>query len=162
MASNILIKFDGIDGESVQADFNNWIEAQSLSFGINAPPNIGGQGLGSGKGTPTGYTLTTEVGTHSPKLMEKMLNGTHHTTVTIKVLKTTGANKLEPYFTLDGTKGYVEHLSWSAGPDGKMYENISVQLETHKWEYKKQSTDDGSLAAVAPVEYNVQQGTTAA
>ena len=160
MASNLLLKFDGIAGESTQANYNEWIECNSLSFGIHAPVNISGTGLGSGKGTPTSYNLTTEMGAHSPELAKKMLEGKHHTTISIKALKNTGADTLEPYWTLDGMKGYIENISWNAGPDGKMYENISFVLEEHKWEYFKQNTEDGTLASTGAKTYNVQAAQT--
>lgn len=160
MASNIVAKFADIKGESVQEGFVEWIEAGSLSFGANAPVNVSGQGLGSGKGTPTGYNLTTEMGTHSALLLKKMLEGTHHTTFDIRCLKLANAPAPVPYFTVDGKKAYVANLGWSAGPDGKLYENISVEVEEHTWEYHKQETEGGALSAQGKNTYNVQSGTT--
>lgn len=160
MASNILLKFDGIDGESIQTDFNGWIECQSIQFGVSAHTNISGQGLGSGKGTPSTYMLSTEMGSHSSELQAKLLEGKHHPTIQIKVLKVTGDSTLKPYWTLDGKKGFVESVSWSAGSDGKFMEMISFQVEEHKWEYHKQNTEDGTLASTGAKVYNVQMGQT--
>lgn len=160
MASNIVAKFADIKGESTQTDFVEWIEAGSLSFGANAPVNVSGQGLGSGKGTPTGYMLTTEMGTHSALLLKKMLEGTHHATFDITCLKLANNPTPEPYFTVNGKKAYVSSLSWSAGSDGKLYENIAVEVEEHTWEYWKQETEGGALSAQGKNGYNVQTGTT--
>ena len=160
MASNIVLKFADVKGESKQTNFEEWIEAHSLQFGCHAPVNNTGQGLGSGKGTPSGYVLSTEMGTHSALLLKKMLEGTHHATVDINVLKLTNAPAPEPYFTMNGKKAYVSSISWSAGSDGRLQEMISVEVEEHTWEYKKQETEGGALSAQGKNTYNVQSGTT--
>jgi type VI protein secretion system component Hcp len=160
MASNILLKFADIAGESKQTNFAEWIECESLSFGCSAPVSVDGQGLGSGKASLSGYHLTTGFGAHSPELLEKMLNGKHHSTIDIKVLKQTGEATGDPYWTLAAQKGYIESISWSAGPDGKLYENIVFHPETHVWEYFKQNTEDGILASTGSKTYNVQEAQT--
>jgi Hemolysin-coregulated protein (uncharacterized) len=161
MASNILIKFADIAGESVQTNYAEWIECQSLSFGVSAPISVvGNQGLGSGKANLSGYTLSTLMGSHSHELMEKMLNGQHHTTIDINVLKLTGAPNPELYWSLSGKKGYIESISWSAGADGSMYENIHFLPEEHTWEYFKQETEGGTLASTGAKTYNVKEAQT--
>lgn len=160
MASNIVVKFADVKGESTQTNFEEWIEASSLQFGAHAPVNVSGQGLGSGKGTPTGYMMSTEMGTHSALLLKKMLEGTHHATFDIRCLKLANAPAPLPYFTVDGKKAYVSSLSWSCSSDGKLFETISVEVEEHTWEYHKQETEGGALAAQGKNTYNVQSGTT--
>lgn len=160
MASNIVMKFADVKGESKQEGFVEWIEAHSLQFGAHAPVNTTGQGLGSGKGTPTGYNLSCEMGTHSALLLKKMLEGTHHTTVDISVLKLANAPAPLPYFTVKGKKAYVSSLSWSCGSDGRLSENVQIEIEEHTWEYHKQETEGGALSAQGPNSYNVQSGVT--
>ena len=43
MASNILIKFADIAGESKQTGFEEWIECDSFSFSCSAPVSVDGQ-----------------------------------------------------------------------------------------------------------------------
>jgi type VI secretion system Hcp family effector len=161
MSSNVLIKFDAVPGESIQAGFEEWIEVRSFSFQVSTPVNIAGQGLGSGKANLGAYTVQTEMGAHSAALLKKVLEGKHHPSIDIRVLKNIGEDKLAPYFTIDGKKGYIESLSWSAGEDGHMYENITFHLEEHVWEYHQQDTESGQLAAKGKMTYNVQTGLTA-
>jgi type VI secretion system secreted protein Hcp len=161
MASNILLKFADIAGESVQAEFTEWIECQSISFGVSAPLSVvGNQGLGSGKANLSSYNLSTLMGQHSHEVMEKMLNGKHHVTIEVKVLKQTGDETGQPYWTLNGKKGYIESISWHAGPDGVFYENIVFLPEEHTWEYFKQNTEDGTLTSTGAKTYNVKESQT--
>jgi type VI protein secretion system component Hcp len=160
MASNILLKFADIAGESKQTGYAEWIECDSLSFGANAPVSCDGQGLGSGKASLSGYHISSLFGAHSPELLQKMLDGKHHTTIDVKLLKQTGDTSGEPYWTLASKKGYIESISWNAGQDGKLYESIVFHPEEHTWEYFKQSTDDGTLASTGAKTYNVQEAQT--
>ena len=160
MASNILLKFADISGESKQTNYDEWIECESLSFGANAPVSIDGQGLGSGKASLSGYHITTMFGAHSPELLEKMLNGKHHTSIDIHILKQTGDATGEKYWTVAGKKGYMDNFSWNEGTDGKLYETIVFHPEAHTWEYFKQNTEDGTLASTGEKSYNVQVAQT--
>lgn len=160
MASNILLKFADIAGESAQTDYTEWIECNSLSFGVFAPVAMSGTGLGSGKATFSGYSINTIMGAHSHEVLEKMLNGKHHVTIEIKVLKQTGDETGQPYWTLNGKKGYIESINWSAGPDGQFSESILFHPEEHSLEYFKQSTEDGTLTSTGAKTYNVQEAKT--
>lgn len=156
MASNIMLKFADIAGESVQQNFTEWIECQSISFGVSAPTSVvAGTGLASGKANVSPYNIQTVMGKHSHEVMEKMLNGKHHVTIEVKVLKQTGDETGAPYWTLNGKKGYIESIHWSAGQEGAFYENISFLPEEHTWEYFAQG-DDGSLASTGAKTYNVK------
>ena len=161
MASNILLKFADITGESKQTGFEDHVECHSLSFGASAPVSIDGTGLGSGKASLSGYHITSMFGAHSNELLTKMLNGKHHTTIDITLLKQTGEATGEKYWTLKSKKGYIESISWQAGEDGKLYESIVFHPEEHEWEYHKQNTEDGTLASTGAKTYNVQEAQTA-
>jgi type VI protein secretion system component Hcp len=160
MASNILIKFADIVGESKQTGYTEWVECASFSFGAHAPVSIGGTGLGSGKASLSGYQISAHFGAHSHELLEKMLNGKHHATIELALLKQTGDATGQKYWSLKAQKGYIESLSWNAGPDGELYENIVFQPETHEWEYLRQNTEDGTLASTGAKTYNVQEAQT--
>ena len=163
MASNVVLKFVDVEGESTQTDYVGWIEAGSFQFGCSAPINAtAGTGLASGKGIPSNYGFSTEMGTHSAALLKKMLQGTHHSKVDVKILKLVGQDSLKPYFEVEGIDVYVDMISWSCGSDGKLSEMISFQATEHKWSYHQQKTAGGALEAKAPTGYNVQQGTVTA
>src|SRR5678815_1943280 len=104
MAANILLKFADIAGESKQTDFTEWIECESLSFGVHAPVAMSGTGLGSSQPSFSGYSISTIMGAHSHEVLEKMLNGKHHVTIEINVLKLTGDANGQTYWKLNGKK----------------------------------------------------------
>jgi type VI protein secretion system component Hcp len=163
MASNIVLKLANIEGESaMEGDYANWIECNSLSFGCSAPISVkGNQGLASGQAQLSDYNLSLHLGAHTAELITKMLNGTHHSQVDIHVLKRTGEDDLKPYYTIKGEKAYISSISISAGPDGELYESLSIAPEKHTWEYSKQNTDDGTLSATGAKEYDVKSAKTA-
>jgi type VI protein secretion system component Hcp len=162
MASNVVLKFANVEGESTQDGYVGWIEAQSCNFGVSAPINAtAGTGLASGAGIPSNYALSTEMGTHSAALLKRMLQGVHHDQVDINCLKLVGENAKKPYFLVEGKHVYVDHISWSAGSDGKLMEMVSFQATEHKWTYHQQKTAGGALDAKTPVIYDVQKGKVA-
>jgi type VI protein secretion system component Hcp len=163
MASNIVLKIDGIEGESqMQGDYASWIECASFSFGVSAPISVtGNSGLASGKANLSDYMLSLHTGAHTAELITKMLNGTHHNQIDIHLLKRTGAADPEKYYTVKGTKAYISSISISAGQDGELFETLAISPETHEWEYFKQSTEDGTLTSTGAKTYDVKAAQTA-
>jgi len=155
-----MLKFAGIEGESVQEGYSNWIECHSLSGGNSVPISVdANQGLGSGRVNVLPYSLTLHTGAHTNELMQKMQNGKHHDTVDIHILKQTGDASGKPYWTWKGTKCYVEHLGINATGDGDLYENLVLHAEEHQHEYFKQD-DAGSLTSTGAKTYNQKENKT--
>jgi len=161
MAANILLKVANIAGESVQQDYAEWIECNSFSFGCSAPISVSGnQGLASGQASLSDYNLSLHTGAHTAELVTKMLAGQHHDQIDIHMLKRTGEDKANPYYKVKGQKAYISSLSISAGPDGELFESLSISPEVHTWEYFKQNTEDGTLSSTGEKSYDVKTGQT--
>jgi len=67
MAYDAFIKFDGIDGESLDAKHKNWIDVLSFSWGVNQPHAVSGQF--TGHVVPEDFSFAHAVDKSSPKLM---------------------------------------------------------------------------------------------
>jgi type VI secretion system secreted protein Hcp len=67
MAYDAFIKFDGIDGESLDAKHKNWVDVLSFSWGVSQPHASSGQF--TGHVVPEDFSFTHAVDKSSPKLM---------------------------------------------------------------------------------------------
>jgi type VI secretion system secreted protein Hcp len=71
----IFAKYDGIDGESVDAHHAEWVDVLSVDWGISHPGGGAGRGRRRGAATVEDLMLTVEYEKASPKLQEKCLRG---------------------------------------------------------------------------------------
>jgi type VI secretion system secreted protein Hcp len=71
------IKFDGVDGESVNKDHKGEIEVLSWSWGLSAPEHAGSGGGGAGRATPGQFTFTHLYDKASPVLASLAAAGRH-------------------------------------------------------------------------------------
>jgi type VI secretion system secreted protein Hcp len=155
-ASNIYLKLDGIDGESLDDDHKDWIELQSWNWGVDNPASFataqGGQATQAHisalnvqkvleKGSVTGFKGCT-TGKHIPK-------------ATLSCMKLDGDSRVE-YFKVDFTDLMVSSLQWSgSGAEHVVHEHMSLVFAEFKQSYKLQQ-DAGSAGGNTDFGYNIQ------
>jgi type VI secretion system secreted protein Hcp len=161
MAADILIKFDGIEGESGLEKHTGWIECSSFSEAIFAPGSteLGG-GSGVGKATFSDFSFTTVAGKHSIFLKQKCFEGKSYPKVEIHYMKQTATNTFEPYEIRTLENVFVTSYSCSKGNDMLASEAYSMQATKATWEYKIQNADM-SLTSVGETSYDQKAGLTA-
>lgn len=72
----VFAKYDGIDGESNDANHGKWIDVLSVDWGSHKPGGgATGQSRRRGAAVVEDMTLTIEYEKAAPKLLEKMLKG---------------------------------------------------------------------------------------
>ncbi len=72
----VFAKYDGIDGESKDANHGNWIDVLSIDWGIHRPDGGStGRSRRRGRAVVEDVTLTLGYDKASPKLQEKCLKG---------------------------------------------------------------------------------------
>ncbi|MEZ5306139.1 MAG: type VI secretion system tube protein Hcp [Pyrinomonadaceae bacterium] len=151
---SMFIKFDGVDGESMQKDYEGWIEITKCNMASSAPPSTDlGSGSGVGKPTIHGFSFETVAGRHTPQLNMKYYMGEHFPTVTVVFLKQGGASSADKYYELKMERVFISSMT-NAKEEGSLgKEAITLSAETFRQEYFSQG-GDGLLASVGATTYN--------
>jgi len=86
------IKFDGVDGESSNKDYDKWIVIESFGHSIHQSDIGIGATKKAGEVILDDIVLTKYVDKSSPKLMEAMTKGTKFPNVVMEITKNIGGN----------------------------------------------------------------------
>lgn len=158
MASDTYIKFDGVEGESLQADHKTWVEVLSWSWGVSATTTVAkvGGGTAVGKPVPNDITITHQYDKASPVLAKKIVTGTHFPTVTLSACKTVGEGQKE-YLSITMKSVYITSVSMSGGSDGAVLENVTMVFNNIDFAYKPQDAK-GALGADIKFGWDVSSG----
>lgn len=68
-------KYDGIDGESQDADHEGWINVLSIDWGMNKPAGVTGASRRRGAAAVDDFVITYDYEKASPKVLEACLEG---------------------------------------------------------------------------------------
>jgi type VI secretion system secreted protein Hcp len=158
MAASMYVKFDGVEGESMQEGYEGWIEISNFQMSSSAPPSTDlGGGSGVGKPTIHGVSYTTVAGRQTPQINKNYYEGTHFPTVQVVFLKQTGNSVPEKYYELTMSHVFVMSISNSKSEGALGSESISLKAEQYKQEYFVQSAG-GDLTSVGSTQYNAKTG----
>lgn len=156
MAANILLKIDGVDGESKIDGHEKEIDILSASWGASqsASTHFGG-GAGTAKVNVHDLSITKRVDAASADLFLKTCTGQHYDTATLVYMKSGGNDNTQvPYLQYEMTEVYVSSMHQSGGGDQFAQENVSLSFAKVKISYWPQN-DDGSQGDVKEVTFNV-------
>src|SRR5215210_7552682 len=85
MAVDMFLKIDGIEGDARDTRHKGEIEILSFSWGVvNTGSNTGGGG-GAGKVVPSDFSIMKALDKATPKLFERMCEGSHIPEVNVSV-----------------------------------------------------------------------------
>ena len=159
--ASMLMKIEGVDGESQTTGYEGWIEIDSFALSSSAPPSteLGG-GSGVGKPTVHGVSCTTTAGRHTPQINAKYFNGEHFGQVEIVFLKQTGNTSPEKYYHLTMDHVFFSSISNSKAEGALGSEALTLMAEVYTQEYFAQAKD-GSLTSVGSTSYNTKTQMTA-
>lgn len=151
MAFDAYLKLDGIDGETVRAGFEKWIEIYSFSMGASNPATIGtsGAGAGAGKVSLSAFSFMKKTDSASPKMFQMCCEGKHFPKASL-VLNKAGGDKSISYLKYDFTEVFVESIQWSgaSGGDDTPAESVSLAYGAVNVTYTPQKADGTPGSAV--------------
>ena len=154
------VKFDGIDGESKDANHENWSDLLSIDEAISKPGGgATGQSRRRGDAVFEDIVLTKELDTASVKLREKLAKGEVIPKVEIELTSTYGGARAT-YFKYELTNVIVTSFSMNvSGSDGDVpVEKLSLNFEEIKWTYI-QYDDTGASLGNVEATWKVEEGT---
>lgn len=150
------IKFDGIDGESFDADHKDQIDVLSYSYAVTqSTSSAAGGGSGVGRANFGNFLFTHYVDKASPNLMMYCADGKVIPTVVFSATKAGGGQK--EYLTITFTNVLVTGVNdIGATNSPRSLEQVSFSYTKIKMEVKKQN-EDGSLGAAVTGQYDVKE-----
>jgi type VI secretion system secreted protein Hcp len=154
MAMDILLKLDGVTGESKIADHEKEIDILSWSWGASqsGSAHVGG-GAGSGKVNVQDIHITKYLDAASSTLFRFCCNGKHIAKGTLTVRK--AGEKPVNYLTIDLEEIIVTSITGGgSGGEDRLTENVSLNFGKFKYEYFTQE-DTGTKGKSAPLTWDI-------
>lgn len=125
------LKFEGIDGESKDAEHEGWIDLDSYQWGMTRPSSgATGQSRRRGSATIEDLTFTHELDTASLRLAEVLATGEVIPRVELHLHEGLSEQRVdEPYllYRLSNVMVTSYHIDWKS--DDRPTENISINFE---------------------------------
>ena len=154
MAVDILLKLDGVKGESKIDKHKEEIDVLSWSWGCSqsGTTHVGGGG-GSGKVAVQDIHITKYLDAASSTLFRFSCNGKHVAKGTLLVRKA-GENPVN-YLQIDMDEIIITSVTMGgSGSEDRLTENISLNFAKFKYEYFTQE-DTGTKGKSAPLTWDI-------
>ena len=91
----IFANYDGIDGESIDANHDKWIDILLVNWGGRVPgPDDSKDSVKSGQAIPEGFVLQMDYDKAAPKLLEKLSTGSVIPRLEVELTTIIGGNQL--------------------------------------------------------------------
>lgn len=157
MASDYLLKLEGIKGESTDAKHKDEIEVESFSWGATNPGTFAsGGGGGAGKVNFQDIHFTSRASVASPNLMLACATGQHIKSAILTVRK--AGKEQQEYYSVKISDALVSSYQ-SGGSEGSSalpVDQFSLNFAKVEFEYKSQKPD-GTLGAPVKGGYDLKQ-----
>lgn len=155
MAVDMILKIEGVDGESKIKGHENEIDVLAWSWGMtqSGSMHVGGGG-GSGKADVHDISLTKYIDKASINLMRNCLNGAHLGEAVLTVRKA-GKDPVD-YVVITISPVLVTSVSTGgSGGEDRLTENVTLNFGKVKTSYTPQK-DDGTADAAIDLTWNVE------
>ena len=155
MAADILLKIEGLDGESKVDGHEGEIDILSVSWGAanHSSARFGG-GSGTERGECSDLQVTKRIDKATPEIFKKVMSGKHFDKATLVMRKATGDDPVE-YLKFEMEKVFITGWNPSGGGGGEHgLESLSMSFEKVKVTYTGQNSD-GSPADPIEVGWDI-------
>lgn len=154
--TNIYLKLEGLDGESVDDLHKNWIEVECFTWGVNNPASFAiGQGGQATQAHVEKIDVDKRCDKSSVAMFKACTTGKHIPKGTISCLKLDGETRIE-YLKIELKDIMVSDFKWEGrGDDQLVKEKVSLVFAEFQETYKLQQ-DIGSAGGGTHFGFNVQ------
>ncbi len=153
----VYLKYEAIDGEVTTAPYQKWIEVNSFQLGvgrsISMPLGGGVSKRESSNPSISEITITKDLDSTSPKLMEQALVGKMNSKAEFAFVRTKTGGETEDYLHVTLTNCAISGYSASSGGD-RPSESVSVNFT--KIEYKYTSYDEKGTGTPGAFTYDLE------
>jgi len=156
MSSDMFLKIEGLDGESVDSVHADAVDVLAWSWGMTQSGTMHlATGGGSGKVAVQDISVTKYVDSTSANMMQKCCTGEHFPEATLIVRKA-GSDPLE-YFTITMKSVLVTAISTGgSGGEDRLTENVTLNFAEFAVCYTPQMAD-GSGGAAMDIAFHIAQ-----
>jgi type VI secretion system secreted protein Hcp len=157
-AVDMFLKIEGVDGESTDNQYPDWIEVLAFSEGMSQSGSFStGAGGGAGKVNVQDLSVTKYLDRSSPFIRQKLAEGAVIPNATL-VIRKGGANPLV-FFTIELEKVILSSVSTGgSGAEDRLTENITLNFARIKWTYIPEKAD-GTGGAALPAGWDLETNT---
>jgi len=155
--TNIYLKLDGIDGESIDETHPGWIELDSFKWAVHNDASFAiGQGGQATQGHIDKISVDKVCDKASITLFKNCTTGKHIASGIISCLKLDGDSRVE-YLKIDLTDIIVAKVDWSgAGADALIKESVELDFAEFQKVFTLQEDKGGPSGGVIEFAYNRQ------
>jgi type VI secretion system secreted protein Hcp len=154
-ATDLFLKLDGINGESVAAGHLKEIDVQSFSWGFLRKAGGFGPGAGASKASIEDFSVTKRVDASSPELVKALLEGRTIKNATFVVQKP-GAKSAE-YLKITLENVQVTDIKVSGTSADSPMESVSLKFSKLTYEYTPTDAKGGKGPTIT-VTWDVAKG----
>jgi len=126
----LFIKFDGVDGESKDADHKGEIEIESFSWGVSNPTSAraAGGGGGAGKASFSDLSFTTTISKASPLLFRAAASGKHFTDAVLTSTRRTPNGPPQHYYVIKMADVLVSSYQSSGNTGSGVVDDVGLKF----------------------------------
>ncbi len=158
--SDFLLLIDGIQGESAQQDYTNYIDIESWSWGgTNSGSYDVGGGGGAGKVSMQDFHFVCKNGKATAQLFKALVTKAHPATAKLVCRKGAANETTKPYYVVDFEFLTIASCQegGSNGSDLLPHVQISFNYKKVSIDYSEQDTA-GDLVSAAKASYDQSTG----
>lgn len=158
MTTDMFLKLEGIDGESMDEKHAKEIEIRSMQWGMNQSGTMHiAKGGGAGKVNVDNIRLIKDVDSASPNLVKYCCSGKHIPTGTITCRKAGGDAPVD-YLVIELSNVLVSSVSINgAQVDDRVSETLVLNFGSFKVTYTPQENDGTPMPAIGPMGWDMQK-----
>lgn len=160
MAVDMVLKIEGVDGESVIKDHEGEIDVLAWSWGMNQSGTMhAGGGGGAGRVNVQDVSFTKYVDKATPNLMRACCNGEHFSEALLTVRKA-GKDALD-YMKIKMLRVLVTSVdTGGSGGEERLTENVTLNFAKVEVAYtpqKEDGTGDAEVTLIWNIEKNIEE-----
>ncbi|CAM4084212.1 Hcp family type VI secretion system effector [Roseateles saccharophilus] len=159
MAVDMFIKFDGIDGESIDSKHAKSIDVLAWSWGMSQSGTMHmATGGGAGKVNVQDLSVTKYIDKSSTVLMTHCATGQHIKEAKLTVRK---AGKTPLEYLVITLKGVIVSSVSTGGSGGedRLTENVSINFASYEVAYQQQNAEGGKEGGQVFSKFNIAKNT---
>lgn len=137
------VKFEGIDGESMDADHEKWIEVLSMDWGMLRAATTG-QSRRRGSAVIEDISFSTDFNLASPELMQALADGRVLRSALIHFHQAGEERKTQPYLVYRLSNVQISGYHFSYGGDGAPVDQVSFNFEEIEVDYISPDSEEES------------------
>ncbi|HEX8613767.1 MAG TPA: type VI secretion system tube protein Hcp [Telluria sp.] len=147
MAIDVYLQIDGIKGESTDSQHKDWIECQSVSWGVSQPKSATastGGGHTAERCEHTEVFISKLADLASPLLLQNCSSGKTLPKAKLEFMRADGQGERIKYFEIELENVLIGTVSPSVAEGDILTEQLGLKYSKVKWKYTQQKVGGGT------------------